>query len=112
MPPDILQHATPATQLLEKRQELREVEEALSAQKEVRSIDAHCTLTSAFHTSYTPHHTFPLWQDFKLRMDSLEQRRAELERKEFQLQESLLKFDRCGLRRRPGSHCFDGTPVS
>eukprot|EP00730_Choanoeca_flexa_P019837 TRINITY_DN9702_c0_g1_i2.p1 TRINITY_DN9702_c0_g1~~TRINITY_DN9702_c0_g1_i2.p1 ORF type:complete len:305 (+),score=69.64 TRINITY_DN9702_c0_g1_i2:282-1196(+) len=66
MPNDALQHATPATQLLEKRQELAEVEKALQTQKE----------------------------DFKLRMDSLDQRRAELERKEFQLQESLLKFDR------------------
>eukprot|EP00045_Choanoeca_perplexa_P004864 m.41159 g.41159 ORF g.41159 m.41159 type:complete len:314 (-) comp12809_c0_seq5:1471-2412(-) len=66
MPNDVLQHTTPATQLLEKRQELAEVEDALKSQKE----------------------------DFKLRMDSLNQRRAELERKEFQLQESLLKFDR------------------
>ena len=36
MPNDVLQHTTPATQLLEKRQELSEVEDALRSQKEVR----------------------------------------------------------------------------
>eukprot|EP00049_Salpingoeca_infusionum_P010341 m.175736 g.175736 ORF g.175736 m.175736 type:complete len:319 (-) comp14622_c0_seq5:167-1123(-) len=66
MPQDILSQTTPATQLLEKKKELEEVEDALEAQKE----------------------------DFKVRMESLQQRRAELERKEYQLQENLLKFDR------------------
>ncbi|EGD76761.1 hypothetical protein PTSG_08113 [Salpingoeca rosetta] len=66
MPEDVLKQTTPATELLEKKKELAEVEDALEAQKE----------------------------DFRLRMESLKQRRAELERKEYQLQENLLKFDR------------------
>merc|ERR1719326_2624337 len=66
MPEDVLKQTTPATELLEKKKELADVEDALEAQKE----------------------------DFRLRMESLKQRRAELERKEYQLQENLLKFDR------------------
>ncbi|EDQ93073.1 uncharacterized protein MONBRDRAFT_30998 [Monosiga brevicollis MX1] len=66
MPDDVLQQTTPATQLLEKRRELEQVERALATQKE----------------------------DFHVRMATLDQRKAELERKEYQLQESLLKFDR------------------
>ncbi|XP_028400543.1 coiled-coil domain-containing protein 42 homolog [Dendronephthya gigantea] len=57
---------TPATRLLEKRREMSEVEQALTAQKE----------------------------EFQMKMESLQQRREELERKEFQLKESLLKFDK------------------
>lgn len=59
-------HLTPATRLLEKRREMSEVEQALAAQKE----------------------------EFQMKMESLQQRREELERKEFQLKESLLKFDK------------------
>merc|ERR1712179_136788 len=59
-------HLTPATRLLEKRREMAEVEQALGAQKE----------------------------EFQMKMESLQQRREELERKEFQLKESLLKFDK------------------
>ncbi|KAL5014769.1 hypothetical protein ScPMuIL_009039 [Solemya velum] len=59
-------HLTPATRLLEKRREMGEVEQALAAQKE----------------------------EFQMKMESLQQRREELERKEFQLKESLLKFDK------------------
>ncbi|XP_038060781.1 coiled-coil domain-containing protein 42 homolog [Patiria miniata] len=59
-------HLTPATRLLEKRREMSEVEQALGAQKE----------------------------EFQMKMESLQQRREELERKEFQLKESLLKFDK------------------
>ncbi|CAK8692593.1 unnamed protein product [Clavelina lepadiformis] len=59
-------HLTPATRLLEKRREMTEVEQALSAQKE----------------------------EFQMKMESLQQRREELERKEYQLKESLLKFDK------------------
>ena len=33
-------------------------------------------------------------QEFQMKMESLQQRREELERKEFQLKESLLKFDK------------------
>lgn len=58
-------HLTPATRLLEKRREMQEVEQALAAQKE----------------------------EFQMKMESLQQRREELERKECQLKESLLKFD-------------------
>ncbi|CAB3976785.1 Hypothetical predicted protein [Paramuricea clavata] len=57
---------TPATRLLEKRREMSEVEQALTAQKE----------------------------EFQMKMESLQQRREELERKEYQLKESLLKFDK------------------
>ena len=35
-----------------------------------------------------------LFQEFQMKMESLQQRREELERKEFQLKESLLKFDK------------------
>lgn len=66
MPEDVLKQTTPATELLEKKKELAEVEDALENQKE----------------------------DYRLRMESLKQRRSELERKEYQLQENLLKFDR------------------
>ncbi|XP_065055065.1 coiled-coil domain-containing protein 42 homolog [Rhopilema esculentum] len=59
-------HLTPATRLLEKRREMSEVEQALAAQKE----------------------------EFQMKMESLQQRREELERKEFHLKESLLKFDK------------------
>lgn len=33
-------------------------------------------------------------QEFQMKMESLQQRREELERKEYQLKESLLKFDK------------------
>lgn len=59
-------HLTPATRLLEKRREMSEVEQALAAQKE----------------------------EFQMKMESLQQRREELDRKEYQLKESLLKFDK------------------
>lgn len=59
-------HLTPATRLLEKRREMAEVEQALTAQKE----------------------------EFQMKMESLQQRREELERKEHLLKQSLLKFDR------------------
>uniref|UniRef100_A0A1I8GLU1 DUF4200 domain-containing protein n=2 Tax=Macrostomum lignano TaxID=282301 RepID=A0A1I8GLU1_9PLAT len=59
-------HLTSATRLLEKKREMMEVETALSAQKE----------------------------EFQMKMESLQQRREELEKKEQQLKESLLKFDR------------------
>lgn len=60
------EYLTPATQLLEKRREMSEVEQALAAQKE----------------------------EFQMKMESLQQRREELERKEEQLKESLLKFNK------------------
>ncbi|XP_074640131.1 coiled-coil domain-containing protein 42 homolog [Tubulanus polymorphus] len=57
---------TAATKLLEKRREMAEVEQALKTQQE----------------------------EFQMKMESLGQRREELERKEFLLKESLLKFDK------------------
>lgn len=57
---------TSATRLLEKRREKAEVEQALEALKE----------------------------EFQMKMESLQQRREEVERKEMQLKESLLKFDK------------------
>lgn len=66
MPQSEANHLTPATRLLEKRREMSEVEQALSAQKE----------------------------EFQMKMETLQQRRDELERKEQQLKESLLKFDK------------------
>lgn len=60
------EHLTPATRLLEKRREMTEVEQALNAQKE----------------------------EFQMKMESIQQRREELERKEYTLKESLLKFDK------------------
>jgi len=57
---------TSATRLLEERREMVEVEHALIAQKE----------------------------EFQMRKESLQQRTEELERKEQQLKESLLKFDK------------------
>lgn len=59
-------HLTAATRLLEKRREMNEVEQALNAQK----------------------------GEFQMKMESLQQRREELERKEYQLKSSLLKFDK------------------
>ncbi|KAJ3191374.1 Cilia- and flagella-associated protein 73 [Irineochytrium annulatum] len=57
---------TPATRLLEKRREMLEVENGLNQQKE----------------------------EFAMKMESLSQRREELARKESQLKESLMKFDK------------------
>ena len=57
---------TSATRLLEERREMVEVEHALIAQKE----------------------------EFQMRMESLQQRTEELDRKEQQLKDSLLKFDK------------------
>ncbi|KAI8854679.1 hypothetical protein BC829DRAFT_379410 [Chytridium lagenaria] len=57
---------TPATRLLEKRREMLEVENGLNQQKE----------------------------EFAMKMESLSQRREELARKELQLKESLMKFDK------------------
>jgi chromosome segregation ATPase len=59
-------HLTAATRLLEKRREMNEVEQALNAQKD----------------------------EYQMKMESLQQRREELERKEYQLKSSLLKFDK------------------
>ncbi|XP_052226806.1 coiled-coil domain-containing protein 42 homolog isoform X1 [Dreissena polymorpha] len=59
-------HLTPATRLLEKRREMAEVEQALAAQKE----------------------------EFQMKMESLQQRREELERKECLLKKNLLQFDK------------------
>ncbi|KNC98287.1 uncharacterized protein SPPG_09394 [Spizellomyces punctatus DAOM BR117] len=57
---------TPATKLLEKRREMLEVENGLNQQKE----------------------------EFAMKIESLAQRREELARKETQLKESLMKFDK------------------
>jgi hypothetical protein len=57
---------TPATRLLEKRREMLEVENGLTAQKE----------------------------DFANKMETLAQRRQDLGKKESQLKESLLKFEK------------------
>ena len=57
---------TPATRLLEKKREMAEVETALAAQKE----------------------------EFQLKMETLQQRRDDLERKERNLKEQLLKFEK------------------
>ncbi|KAI8901657.1 hypothetical protein BC833DRAFT_576763 [Globomyces pollinis-pini] len=57
---------TPATRLLERRREMLEVESGLTKQKE----------------------------EFSMKMESLSQRREELARKETQLKDSLLKFDK------------------
>ncbi|CAM5160741.1 unnamed protein product [Eretmochelys imbricata] len=59
-------YLTPATRLLEKRRELAEVEQALLAQKE----------------------------EFQMKMESLQQRRKELQHKEGQLKEAIFKFDK------------------
>ena len=37
---------------------------------------------------------FQILQEFQMKMESLQQRREELDRKEYQLKESLLKFDK------------------
>ena len=57
---------TPATRLLEKKREMAAVETALAAKKE----------------------------DFQLKMETLQQRRDDLERKERSLKEQLLKFEK------------------
>ncbi|RMZ93256.1 coiled-coil domain-containing protein [Brachionus plicatilis] len=66
MPEKEEDHLTPATKLLEKRREMGEVETALAAEKE----------------------------EFQMKMESLSQRRIELEKKEMQLKESVIKFDK------------------
>lgn len=66
MPERDEKHVSPATRLLEKRRETAEVEHALAAQKE----------------------------EFSMKMEGLHQRRQELESKEQELKQSLMKFDR------------------
>ncbi|XP_019850090.1 PREDICTED: coiled-coil domain-containing protein 42 homolog [Amphimedon queenslandica] len=65
MPDRNSDHLTPATKLLEKRRETAEVEQALGTQKE----------------------------EFSMKMEALQQRRDELERKEVKLKEQLFRFD-------------------
>ncbi|KAK7487958.1 hypothetical protein BaRGS_00020859, partial [Batillaria attramentaria] len=65
MPQREKEHLTPATQILEKRRELEEVEKARKAEKE----------------------------EFRMKMESLAARRDEIEMRENQLKESLMKFD-------------------
>lgn len=60
------EHLTPATKLLEKRREMLEVENALAVEKE----------------------------EFQLKVESLNQRKQDLEKKEVQLKESVIKFDK------------------
>lgn len=60
------EHLTPATKLLEKRREMLEVENALTVEKE----------------------------EFQLKIESLNQRKQDLEKKEIQLKESVIKFDK------------------
>ncbi|XP_065682767.1 coiled-coil domain-containing protein 42 homolog isoform X1 [Hydra vulgaris] len=66
MPERADKYLTPATRLLEKRREILEMEQALSTQKE----------------------------EFQLQMESVKQRREQLDRKKHELKESLLKFDK------------------
>lgn len=66
MPEKEDENLTPATRLLEKRREMAEVEHSLTAEKE----------------------------EFQMKMESLSQRKQELERKEIQLKESVVKFDK------------------
>lgn len=80
MPDQEAEFLTPASQLLAKQQELQEVEEALNSEKEVLIGRCLLKLTNL--------------QAFQLNMDSLQQRREELERKEQELANSLLKFDK------------------
>ena len=79
------EHLTPATKLLEKRREVAEVEQALATQKEVTFVSWQRLLDSA---------TVTFLQEFQMKMETLQQRREELERKEQKLKESLLKFDK------------------
>ncbi len=60
------EHLTPATKLLEKRREMQEVENALAVEKD----------------------------EFQLKIESLNQRKQDLEKKEIQLKESVIKFDK------------------
>ena len=66
MPEQEETNLTPATRLLEKRREMSEVENALVAEKE----------------------------EFQMKMEGLNQRKFELEKKELQLKESVIKFDK------------------
>lgn len=98
-------HLTPATRLLEKRREMSEVEQALAAQKEVReSLDSILNfgfanielidIKSMIFCCTSENYFIVQLQEFQMKMESLQQRREELERKEYQLKESLLKFDK------------------
>ncbi len=84
MPEKESNHLTPATRLLEKRREMAEVEQALASQKEVKLIIIMTKINCLLFC----------FQEFQLKMETLQQRRDELERKEQQLKESLLKFDK------------------
>lgn len=101
MPERESDHLTPATRLLEKRREMTEVELALATQKEVR---AKLPRNQYFFILYCSESSSPRFkmavncvsvlQEFQMKMETLQQRRDELERKEQQLKESLLKFDK------------------
>ena len=86
-------HLTPATRLLEKRREMAEVEQALAAQKEVHpSLFKHLYYPLYVNNSYNLSlgmqtensfisRRFIFYQEFQMKMESLQQRREELERK-------------------------------
>lgn len=87
MPEQDSEHLTPATKLLEKRREMAEVEQALATQKEVSEL-------SEFAWPLGVSVRCVCVQEFQMKMETLQQRRDELERKEHKLKESLLKFDK------------------
>ncbi|MGH0142342.1 UNVERIFIED_CONTAM: hypothetical protein FKN15_039237 [Acipenser sinensis] len=94
------EYLTPATQLLEKRREMSEVEQALAAQKEMpEREDEYLTpatqlLEKRREMSEVEQALAAQKEEFQMKMESLQQRREELERKEEQLKESLLKFNK------------------
>ncbi len=94
MPERESDHLTPATRLLEKRREMAEVEQALATQKEVSGLNFQMELTSKSDHGCIVCNLPIAIQEFQMKMETLQQRREELERKEENLKESLLKFDK------------------
>jgi len=82
-------HLTPATRLLEKRREMAEVESSLTAEKEVHFQEIWNISSLNFFLIYNLKK-----QEFHMKMESLSQRKQELEKKEVQLKESVVKFDK------------------
>ena len=83
MPERETDHLTAASKVLEKRREMNEVELALNAQKEVNLY---------YLTAYVCN--FYYYKEFQMKVESLQQRKDDLEKKELQLKESLVKFDK------------------
>ena len=83
-----LDHVSPATRLLEKRRHMFEVQEALDAQKEGVLLTIH--FNTHTQTPFPPSRA----EEFQRREATFQRREEMLKKKDLELQESLIKFNK------------------